>query len=60
MSDTMLVTYATRYGSTREVAERIAATLREEGFYVADKEGPLKEGELERAVNWAKQIEVAQ
>ena len=34
MSDTMLVTYATRYGSTREVAERIAATLRGEGLTV--------------------------
>ena len=31
-----------------------------EGFYVADKEGPLKKGELERAKAWAKQIEVAQ
>lgn len=27
-----------------------------EGFIVSDKEGPLKEGELERAVQWAKQI----
>ncbi len=25
-----------------------------EGFYVKDSEGPLKEGELERATNWAK------
>jgi hypothetical protein len=24
-----------------------------EGFYVADSEGPLKDGELERASNWA-------
>jgi flavodoxin len=27
-----------------------------EGFYVGDTEGPLLEGELERAANWAKQI----
>ena len=26
------------------------------GFYVEDKEGPLTEGELERARNWAKKI----
>jgi menaquinone-dependent protoporphyrinogen oxidase len=29
MSTSILVTYATRYGSTREVAEAVAATLRE-------------------------------
>jgi len=28
MSDSILVAYATRYGSTQEVAETIAATLR--------------------------------
>jgi flavodoxin len=27
-----------------------------EGFYVGDMEGPLLEGELERAAEWAKQI----
>jgi len=27
-----------------------------EGFFVKDSEGPLKEGELERAAAWAKQI----
>ena len=27
-----------------------------EGFFVKDKEGPLKKGELERAVNWSKAI----
>ena len=27
-----------------------------EGFFVKDKEGPLKEAELERAVNWAERI----
>ena len=30
--------------------------LAPEGFYVQDSEGPLKEGELERAVAWAKQV----
>jgi menaquinone-dependent protoporphyrinogen oxidase len=34
MSDSILVTYATRYGSTQEVAEKIAATLREGGWKV--------------------------
>ncbi|HNU80356.1 MAG TPA: flavodoxin family protein [Bacillota bacterium] len=27
-----------------------------EGFFVKDNEGPLKEGELERAAKWAKQV----
>lgn len=27
-----------------------------EGFFVEDSEGPLKEGELQRAADWAKQI----
>lgn len=31
MSDSILVAFATRYGSTQEVAEQIAATLREGG-----------------------------
>ncbi len=34
MSDSILVTYATRYGSTQEVAEKVAATLRENGLAV--------------------------
>ena len=34
MSDKILVAYATRYGSTQEVAERVATTLREEGLTV--------------------------
>ncbi len=37
MSDSILVAYATRYGSTQEVAERIAATLRECGLKVEVK-----------------------
>jgi flavodoxin I len=28
--------------------------LSPEGFFVKDREGPLKEGEMERAANWAK------
>jgi menaquinone-dependent protoporphyrinogen oxidase len=34
MSASILVTYATRYGSTQEVAEAVAATLRERGLEV--------------------------
>ena len=34
MSDKVLVVYATRYGSTQEVAERVAETLRENGLQV--------------------------
>jgi menaquinone-dependent protoporphyrinogen oxidase len=34
MSDSILVAYATRYGSTQEVAEAIAATLRERGLRI--------------------------
>ena len=46
-------------------APRIAGSLKEmgaallgspEGFFVQGKEGPLKEGELERAAEWAKEI----
>jgi len=41
MSTSVLVGYATRYGSTQEVAEAIAATLREGGFAVDIQ--PLRE-----------------
>ena len=34
MSNSVLVGYATRYGSTQEVAEAVAATLRERGLEV--------------------------
>jgi len=46
-------------------AGRIAGSLKRkggtlvaspEGFFVKSKEGPLKEGELERAASWAKEI----
>jgi menaquinone-dependent protoporphyrinogen oxidase len=34
MADSVLVAYATRYGATQEVAEVVAATLREQGLAV--------------------------
>ena len=34
MSASVLVAYATRYGSTQEVAEAVTATLRESGLEV--------------------------
>jgi len=34
MSNSILVAFATRYGSTQEVADKIAATLRESGLTV--------------------------
>ena len=46
-------------------AEKISQSLKEKGatpvpqlgeFIVTGKKGPLKEGELERAANWAKEI----
>lgn len=45
MTDRVLVTYASRYGSTAEVAEAIGSVLREEGFdvdvrHVADVDDP--------------------
>ena len=30
-----------------------------EGFFIKDKEGPLKDGELERATAWGAQIMAA-
>jgi menaquinone-dependent protoporphyrinogen oxidase len=41
MSASVLVTYATRYGSTQEVAEAIATTMRERGLAVDIR--PLRE-----------------
>jgi menaquinone-dependent protoporphyrinogen oxidase len=34
MSASVLVTYATRYGSTKEVAEVVASTMQEQGLFV--------------------------
>jgi hypothetical protein len=47
MATTVLVTYATKYGSTREVAEAIAATLCEDG---------LQESFLPRGVSPIRQL----
>jgi menaquinone-dependent protoporphyrinogen oxidase len=41
MSASVLVAYATRYGSTQEVAEAVAATLRERGLEVDTQ--PMRE-----------------
>jgi len=47
-------------------ADRMAKTLQKQGgtlvapaeaFYVADREGPLKDGELERAADWARKLQ---
>ncbi|MCW3979764.1 MAG: flavodoxin family protein [Candidatus Bathyarchaeota archaeon] len=48
--------YAAKPISDRLVKKGGELVIPPEGFYVADSEGPLKEGELERAVEWAKQI----
>lgn len=52
-------------GDSAYAAKSIAAGLKKkggelvappEGFYVKDTEGPLLEGELERAADWARQV----
>lgn len=57
--------FAARLFLHRYAAKPIAAALVEkgglevietEGFFVLDTEGPLKDGELERAAAWARQI----
>ena len=58
--------FSTRFvGIFGYAAGRIADSLKKkggtlilspEGFFVKGKEGPLKEGELERAATWAKEI----
>jgi flavodoxin len=62
--------FDTRYSSKLArifgyAAEKIAGILKTkgftlilppEGFFVKSKKGPLKDGELERAVSWAKEI----
>jgi menaquinone-dependent protoporphyrinogen oxidase len=65
MNDSILVAYATRYGSTKEVAERIAATLREAGSMVdVQSAGRIRDLDSYRAVvigaplymfNWLKE-----
>jgi flavodoxin I len=65
-----VATFDTRHTSKLTVlfgyaAGRIAKSLKKkggtlllspEGFFVEGTEGPLKEGELERAANWAREI----
>lgn len=57
--------FAARLFLHRYAAKPIASNLKEkggveilepEGFYVMDTEGPLKDGELERATAWAQKI----
>jgi flavodoxin len=70
LEDVKVAAFDTRYSSKLSVifgyaAGRIAKSLKEEGgtlvgspegFLVTGTKGPLKEGELERAAAWAKQI----
>jgi flavodoxin len=48
--------YAAKPISDRLVKKGGQLIAAPEGFFVQGMEGPLKEGELERASNWAKQI----
>jgi flavodoxin len=48
--------YAAKPISDRLVKKGGQLTAPPEGFYVQGTEGPLKEGELQRASDWAKQI----
>jgi len=48
--------YAAKPIADRLVKKGGTLIIPPEGFYVGDTEGPLLEGELERAVDWARQI----
>lgn len=48
--------YAAKPISDRLVKKGGELVIAPEGFFVEDREGPLKEGELERAAEWGKQI----
>lgn len=48
--------YAAKTIDKRLVQKGAVSVTAPEGFYVMDTEGPLKEGELERAEEWGKQI----
>ena len=50
--------YAARPIADRLVRKGGELAVPPEGFIVMGSEGPLKEGELERAADWARQIEV--
>jgi hypothetical protein len=67
-----LIIYDSVYGNTEKIAQAIGAALGSqgevetlrggelcippEGFFVEGTEGPLKEGELKRAAEWAKPL----
>ena len=60
-----VLNFIVRFIGFRYAASPIAAALQKkggdlvtppDGFYVEKSEGPLKEGELERAVEWARKI----
>ena len=48
--------YAAKTIDKRLVQKGAISIIAPEGFYVMDTEGPLKDGELERAENWGRQI----
>ncbi|MFZ5916506.1 MAG: flavodoxin family protein [Chloroflexota bacterium] len=48
--------YAAKPIADRLVKKGGVLAISPEGFYVADTEGPLLEGELERAADWARRI----
>lgn len=48
--------YAARPIADRLIKKGGELAMPPEGFYVEDTEGPLKEGELERATEWVRQI----
>ena len=52
--------YAAKPIADRLVKKGGTLIIPPEGFYVGDTEGPLLEGELERAADWARQILAAQ
>jgi len=67
--DQPILRFLARLLPARYAAKPISAALKRkggelvvppEGFWVNDSEGPLKEGELERAADWASQIMAAQ
>ena len=51
--------YAAKRIASQLVKAGAILVVSPEGFYVQDTEGPLKPGELERALDWAGQILVA-
>jgi hypothetical protein len=63
-----LVVYDSVFGNTEQVAREIGKALEAggrlvappEGFAVEGTEGPLKQGELERAAEWARRCGAVQ